>query len=566
MTNSKKTKQTLLVSVLSALLCLSLLIGSTFAWFTDSASSGINKIVAGKLDVELEYKDADGNWQPVNENTGSLFKPTEGDDATLWEPGHTEYVELRIRNAGSLALTYNFDLTVSGKSGGEETSFINVNGKEVYLSDFLVFNKVDTLPAQVTRESLWIADDAEEKAAMGTKALAAFKQEKAVLLPNDSPVEFTLAVYMPTWVGNEANYRTGDDMPEIQLGITLKAAQYTFESDSFDEQYDKDAEKELLVGASVAGIQGFENVIFPSIQAAYDAINPVIAQLGGLGQESASNEEFDAVYTDGGNITWTIYGEQTVSDSRIFSFGRAASYYNGERSITSINLVGGNDSAKLVMNTTINLPYNWWGAEFPTVSMTLSDLTLEQGAASIQIAPTFGYQFDLAFINCDIKGYTYCYWNGDFDLTFDGCNFQNIPANTGSQYALLVQGNDKGSADPVVTFINNTVEGYGRGVNLQCLNTEFTVNNNIFKSSTIENKGVLQITEGRKFTISGNTFESGVQGYAIDLHDLLANAEVIISDNTFNSDKYILNQITEENQATVTITETNNSGTAIPQP
>ena len=172
----------------------------------------------------------------------------------------------------------------------------------------------------------------------------------------------------------------------------------------------------------------------------------------------------------------------------------------------------------------------------------------------------------MAFINCDIKGYTYCYWNGDFDLTFDGCNFQNIPANTSSQYALLVQGNDKGSADPVVTFINNTVEGYGRGVNLQCLNTEFTVNNNIFKSSTIENKGVLQITEGRKFTISGNTFESGVQGYAIDLHDLLANAEVIISDNTFNSDKYILNQITEENQATVTVTETNNSGTAIPQP
>ena len=54
-----------------------------------------------------------------------------------------------------------------------------------------------------------------------------------------------MAVYMPTWVGNEANYRTGDDMPEIQLGITLKAAQYTFESDSFDEQYDKDAEKEL---------------------------------------------------------------------------------------------------------------------------------------------------------------------------------------------------------------------------------------------------------------------------------------------------------------------------------
>lgn len=98
MTQSKHTKRALLTSVLAMLVCVALLIGSTFAWFTDSVTSGRNRIVAGNLDVELEYWDGT-SWQTVTENT-NLFKPTEGANATLWEPGHTEYVQLRIRTRG----------------------------------------------------------------------------------------------------------------------------------------------------------------------------------------------------------------------------------------------------------------------------------------------------------------------------------------------------------------------------------------------------------------------------------------------------------------------------------
>ena len=103
MTNSKNTKRALLSSVISLLLCVAMLIGATFAWFTDSVTTGQNKIVAGNLDVELEYSTDGANWNTVYENT-NLFKPA---DQTLWEPGHTEYVYLRVRNAGSLALRKN---------------------------------------------------------------------------------------------------------------------------------------------------------------------------------------------------------------------------------------------------------------------------------------------------------------------------------------------------------------------------------------------------------------------------------------------------------------------------
>ena len=62
MTNRKSTKRALLGSVMAMVLCLAMLVGATFAWFTDTASTGVNKIQAGNLDVALEMKDASGNW------------------------------------------------------------------------------------------------------------------------------------------------------------------------------------------------------------------------------------------------------------------------------------------------------------------------------------------------------------------------------------------------------------------------------------------------------------------------------------------------------------------------
>ena len=63
MNESTKTKKALRGSLLALFLCIVLLIGTTFAWFTDTASTGVNKIQAGNLKVGLEYKDANGKWQ-----------------------------------------------------------------------------------------------------------------------------------------------------------------------------------------------------------------------------------------------------------------------------------------------------------------------------------------------------------------------------------------------------------------------------------------------------------------------------------------------------------------------
>lgn len=218
---SKQTKKALLVSTLSLVLCLALLVGATFAWFTDSVTSGKNTIVAGNLDVELEYTTDFQTWTAVDANT-SLFA-----DSVLWEPGHTEVVYLRVRNAGTLALKYQFAVNVVS-----ETEGTNVAGETFKLSDYLVFGQAEGQNAAfANREAAWEAAGT----AMGLKD---YSKEDHLLANAEEYV--ALVVYMPTTVGNEANYR-GEKAPTIELGVTLLATQDTVESDSFDNQYDKDA-------------------------------------------------------------------------------------------------------------------------------------------------------------------------------------------------------------------------------------------------------------------------------------------------------------------------------------
>lgn len=216
------TKRALLMSALALILCVSMLIGSTYAWFTDSVTSGNNIIKSGNLDVELFWSTDAANWTEVNEDT-NVFK-----ENTLWEPGHTEVVYLKVRNAGTLALKYNLGINVSS-----ETLGINVDDDPFKLSDYILYNIYDGVKNY--------ANSAEARGTeIGTKLNTPYSQASQLLKTGDETV-VTMVVFMPTTVGNEANYKTGTNAPVINLGINLFATQYTHEKDSFNEFYDKDA-------------------------------------------------------------------------------------------------------------------------------------------------------------------------------------------------------------------------------------------------------------------------------------------------------------------------------------
>ena len=151
MKTRNSTKSKLLSSVIALVLCVSMLIGATFAWFTDTASTGVNKIQAGTLNVEVEYSTKGTSWATIEDAT-SLFSNN------LWEPGHTEYVYLRVKNAGTLGLKYKVMVTPVSENGG-----INVNNANFKLSDYLVFGTTDPSVTPVT-----YADRTAARNAVGT--------------------------------------------------------------------------------------------------------------------------------------------------------------------------------------------------------------------------------------------------------------------------------------------------------------------------------------------------------------------------------------------------------------
>lgn len=108
MDNSKKTKKSLYASVMSLVLCCAMLIGTTFAWFTDHASTGVNKIQAGTLDIELQMQDANGKWVSAEGETLNFVKAQGGEnEEILWEPGCTYNLQsLKLVNNSNLALKY----------------------------------------------------------------------------------------------------------------------------------------------------------------------------------------------------------------------------------------------------------------------------------------------------------------------------------------------------------------------------------------------------------------------------------------------------------------------------
>ena len=225
MTSSKSTKRALLSSALAILMCVAMLIGTTFAWFTDTASTGVNKIQAGNLKMEVSYKNtSDGEFTVLNEST-NVFKQD-----TLWEPGHVEYAVLNVKNIGTLALKYKLGINIAGETGST-----NVLGNEFKLSDYIKFGVVDEDLSGKTRDEMVAA-------VTDSKLIKEGYSKESHLDTTDANETVTLVVWMPTDVGNKANYKVGAAVPEINLGINVAATQYTHESDSFGNQYDKDAQ------------------------------------------------------------------------------------------------------------------------------------------------------------------------------------------------------------------------------------------------------------------------------------------------------------------------------------
>jgi len=235
MKRKNATRNALVTSIISLLLCVSMLVGTTFAWFTDSVVSARNVIAAGNLDVEL-YND-DG---PVTSDT-ILF---EIENNELWEPGVVAYENLQVRNVGTLALQYNLDLTVLNETV--------VNGYK--LSDVI---KVGVVENGVTGDRAAVIEAVQGN---WTK-LSEFNLNMSgkTLAAKTDDTKYGIVLYwMPDTdysdgnTDNNYNMNNGETgVLQLDIGVNLTATQVEAESDSFNNTYDAGATLTTTTSASV---------------------------------------------------------------------------------------------------------------------------------------------------------------------------------------------------------------------------------------------------------------------------------------------------------------------------
>ena len=310
MNTKKATKRALLTSVMALVMCVVMLVGTTFAWFTDTASTGVNKITSGNLHVEIQNGAGQKieNLEWVKEN-GDVIANQEG---ILWEPGCTYLLTpFKIVNTGNLALKYK--IVITGLDGDSP------------LLDVIKFTyKINGV------ESL--LDEEGHLTAKGT--------------PGASTEMITVSAHMDEAAGN-------DYMGKTLTGIkfTVYATQDTVENDSFGKDYDENATYPVVVTPDTAASVDYSksNAVYQFAAGTYSGLSFNVGKNSDVVFEAADGAVFDNV-TIGYKVNRYNETDKSKSTMTIRGF-----HVDGVLSVNSAdgNLVIEDNSAKqikVVMN------------------------------------------------------------------------------------------------------------------------------------------------------------------------------------------------------------------------
>ena len=464
------TKRALFASVLSFLLCVTMLVGSTFAWFTDTATASVNTIKAGTLDVALEMMDNEGKWVPAEGKTLQFLVngeiPEEGTEI-LWEPGCTYSLpKLRIVNAGDLALKYKVVLT--GIKGDAELNDV-----------------ID-----------WTIGDV----ALGTEQHLAPK----------GTAEFTITGRMQETAGNTYMGKTIDG-----ISVTVVATQDTVESDSKDNSYDADSTYPLIT--SVSGIQNSLTLSdIPTVSKDSTKHVPVQITMGAVDVGDIDYREHDTGYQGKG----VLLGNRNLS-SYAASVPERGEYTFIFKDGTIKGTVTGYSS---IDGATTNSVY----LQVPGNSDVVFENMVFEGVVSFDVqkyTSPWSNLNSITFKNCVFKGIVVGTCPAEH-ATFDGCTFENYInteyANNSNPIWWRADYEGEGTNARYIrtfTFINNKVTST-RPVKIERIGRDgcdpvFTFKNNAFDISSQADDEVMknmainigQWDSNSKFTLidEGNT-------------------------------------------------------------
>ena len=429
MNNRKATKRALLTSVMALVMCVVMLVGTTFAWFTDTATANVNTIKAGNLKVLLVDKDGNNlkgktlEWKAKDNREQSKI---------FWEPGcEYELQDVYVKNDGNLALKYKIEIT--GIKGSDK------------------LNEVIT----------WTINDANLSA---DHHLAA----------GDTSTALTIKGHMDENAGNEYKNLTIEN-----IAITVYATQDTVEYDSTRNDYDANATYPMVVSQSTLN----RTLTLAELKDANGNIAPVEVTLGDTTPTDIAYSEHSSGYTGKGvmlgstnlnkyGITPAAEGEYkfTFKDGTINSAATGYTSIDGFKDTSVYMLVPGNSDV-VFENMTFN----------GVVSFDIQKYT----------APWSNLN-SITFKNCTFNGIIIGTCPAS-NVTFDGCTFNAYTNTESANNSNPIwwredtEGSDA-NANPIktFTFVNNKVTGT-RPVKIERIGKTvspiFTIKNNTFDIS-----------------------------------------------------------------------------------
>ncbi len=374
MNESTKTKKALRGSLFALFLCIVLLIGTTFAWFTDTASTGVNKIQSGKLDVELQYKDGD-TWKNAEGQTLDFQKAEKGaGEEILWEPGCTyKLPEIKVVNNGNLALKYKLEVTgIEGDKKLNEVIDWTIAGGEL---------------------------DAE-------KPLAA----------SASSDPMTIQGHMQESAGNEYQ-----NLSIEGISITVYATQDTVENDSFNNQYDKNATYPVKSANELKEALANGGSVSVSKDIKTDNIGDTAADRVIISNPTTLNLDAKIVSPDDMGNNNTNFCALIVDANTTINATANGGIDTGKNGGYAINVRKG-------ANLTINNGYYYGGGT--AVQVQEGTLTINGGTFACEpFGAPYGYNF---LINCVDSAYK----NGTAKVIIKGGTFINFnPSNNSAEGA-----------------------------------------------------------------------------------------------------------------------------------
>ena len=374
-----KTKKALLMSVLSMVLCVAMLVGMTFAWFTDTASTAVNKIQSGTLKVDI----VDENGNSI-QNTGLQFVSADGvtkGETIRWEPGATYRTSgFEIKNIGTLALKYK--LALNGVTGDKD------------LLDVIEFSVVKKVG-----EKFEVVDLSDFE---GT-------------LENKDAISEVLYIqgHMDEAAGNEYQEKTLEG-----VGITVLATQLNHESDSKDNTYDESAtypvtsEDDLKTAITTGGVVSVTKDIQTNGE---DTVDARIA----IRKPTTLNLEKKIISPDNmGNNNTNFVALMVAADTTI-NAGKEGGIDTGSNGGYAINVLNG-------ATLTINSGSYYGGGT--AVQVQKGTLTINGGFFKVEpFGDPYGYKFLLNCVDANYK-------NGTAKIMVKGGTFVNFdPSNNAAE-------------------------------------------------------------------------------------------------------------------------------------